>query len=64
MLYLFKCADTYIKQLKSDEKLCSIRREKLSVYRALACESVTDMMQAVENFLHEHEKGLADEAKS
>ena len=64
VLYLFKCADTYIKQLKSDEKLCSIRREKLSVYRALACESVTDMMQAVENFLHEHEKGLADEAKS
>lgn len=55
--YLCKCADTYFMQIRSSEggELRDMREKLLSTYRILACGTASDMMQKVEEFLHEHE---------
>ena len=55
--YLYKCADTYFVQIKFLENgvLRDMREKLINTYQTLAQGSVTDVMQQVEDFLHEHE---------
>lgn len=63
MRYMDKCAEDYVEILTGNSKLGQARADIIRIYEKISGDSLTDVIQEIENFLVKHETMENDRVK-